>query len=85
MSPVSSGLNLKLIMKTKFVMHEGIAEMLKDLSEMYDKGEIEGMVVLVNMSNKKDIWYSWSNMSSIERFGILEYLKQLMIDKIRKE
>ena len=72
-------------MKTKFVMHEGIAEMLKDLSEMYDKGEIEGMVVLVNMSNKKDIWYSWSNMSSIERFGILEYLKQLMIDKIRKE
>lgn len=64
-------------MKVKYVLHDGVGDVIKDLVEMYDKGQIEGIMLCIKTSND-ETWTIWSGMNHIEKLGALEVLKDDM-------
>lgn len=56
-------------------MHESVGEVLKDLTEMYDSGKIDGIYVIVNRADNTDVWFSCANFNYLERLGIAEFLR----------
>ena len=59
-----------------FCLRNDAGDVVRDIVDAYDKGEIEGVIVL--MKKADETWTQVAGMTYIERLGALEVIKDDM-------